>query len=248
MRESTAYLGADGRIGQRSASSPEIDRRDSTQIDRPQLVTEDDRVQRLAGLSCRDRHFPRISRASGRDGADRRHPGSVERITRNDQRTAGARLLMTDRRFQVDQDDVPAPHLCHVSGASRRARPARMRSRASHRGRPGPPQRRPIDRIRPDRSRRGRAARRPTRRRHPGCPRRRTAPTSPERDAPWPRRGCTSASPGLSWTHYMDVSFGRQRVHGTRAREVGAARLPSPSPAIDRHVPAEPRSREDPGS
>jgi hypothetical protein len=99
-------------------SSTGLEDADPAEVDRPDLVTEDDRVERLTGVTGRDRDLGRVPGSPGGDRADRRHAGSMERVVRHDQCSTHPCLLMPDGRVEVDLDDATAHDRAHLTPAT----------------------------------------------------------------------------------------------------------------------------------
>ena len=101
--------------------SADLEGGDPAEIDRAQLVAEDDAVLRLAGMALRDRDLTGVLRTPMRDGADGRHARPMEGFVRNDQRSPLTCLLVPDGGVEVDEHDGPAERHAHSGHASARS-------------------------------------------------------------------------------------------------------------------------------
>jgi hypothetical protein len=98
----------DPRIGYDLANPSQLVCRDPPEIDRPDLVCQDQSVSSLPGMPGWNRDLAGVSGRPGRDRTDRRHAGPVKGLVRDDERTPMALLLVADGRVEVDEHDRPA--------------------------------------------------------------------------------------------------------------------------------------------
>src|ERR1035437_595017 len=90
--------------------STDLESGHTRQVDRPDLVAENDRVLGLAGVATWDCDLARVLRLTRGDRADGGHAGPVESLIRHDQGSACSFLLVTLSRIKVNEDNCPTEH------------------------------------------------------------------------------------------------------------------------------------------
>jgi len=86
MSEGISNTGTDARIGHVLDTAGELECRDSIQVERPQLVAQDQPRLGLTRVADRDGDLARVLGLATRDRTDGRHPRPVERLVRDHER------------------------------------------------------------------------------------------------------------------------------------------------------------------
>jgi hypothetical protein len=118
--EGRAHAASNDRIADDLRLAADLEGRDPAKVDRSKLVTEHDRILGLSGNSGGNGNLSGVPWGTGRNRTHGREAASVKRLVRNDERSAEAGLLVTDRGIEIDDDDRPAEaigHSGHVSAS-----------------------------------------------------------------------------------------------------------------------------------
>jgi len=108
---------SDRRIADDLRLAADLEGRRPSKVDRSKLVAENDRILGLSGGAGRNGDLSGVPWGARRNWTHGREAASVKRLVGHDQRSAEARLLVTNRGIEVDHDDGPAEPLAHSGHA-----------------------------------------------------------------------------------------------------------------------------------